>query len=161
MIADRVCDSTPDSVLCRHLSLCSAEVAPGLPGVTRPHRRNCDANEHGGANASQLPPVSPPHTPCSPSASAVTWPPTSLPAPVRSYRTLSALTCARSRHRRVCSLLSSCVTRGFRHTCPRLRFRGVAFRCVQRARSREVPLTGRLNLPSASDGLSQTQTFCR
>lgn len=138
---------TPDSVASRHLSLCTAEAAPGLPGVTRLHRCSGGANERGGTDASRLPPGSPSHAPCSPSASAVTWPPPSLTTPGRSYRPLSPLTCARLRHRRDCSLLSSCVTCRLRHRCPRLRFRGVAFRCCQRARSREVPLAGKPHGP--------------
>src|SRR5215211_3356785 len=65
-------DRTPDSVLSPpSLSAPQAQAAPGLAGITRHRRRGGDASERGSANALRLPPGSPPHAPCSPSASAV------------------------------------------------------------------------------------------
>ncbi len=87
-----------------------AEATPGLPGITRPHRRGCDASERGGPDALRLPPMSPPHTPCSPSTGAVAWPPTSLPTPVRAYRTLSPLTGPRPGGTALCCRLASHAT---------------------------------------------------
>lgn len=59
--------------------LVARRVLPGLP-------RGCDASERGGPDvALRLPPMSPPHAPCSPSAGAVAWPPASLPTPLVSY----------------------------------------------------------------------------
>ena len=49
-------DRTPDSVVCRHLSLRrKAQAAPGSAGVTRHRRRGGDASERGGTNALRLP----------------------------------------------------------------------------------------------------------
>jgi hypothetical protein len=112
------------------ISLQVAEAPCSAPGVTRSTRRaamraNGVVQTPGPQPA--LPPMSPPHAPCSPSAGAVAWPPTSLPTPVRSYRTLSPLTCALAGHRRVCSLLPSCVTQALPPGGPHLRFRGATF----------------------------------
>ena len=100
-LASRQLVAVPPILSCAAIYLrADARAAPGLAGATRPRRRGCDASERGGTNvetaraAPYSHTISPPHAPCSPSAGAVAWPPTSLPAPVRSYRTLSPLTCA-------------------------------------------------------------------
>lgn len=73
---------------CRHLSLRQSGGRSWFPGRYPARRRGCDASERGGTSVGSppLPPISPPHAPCSPSAGAVAWPPTSLPTPVRSYQ---------------------------------------------------------------------------
>jgi hypothetical protein len=55
-----------------------------IPGRYPARRHGGDASERGGTNVRSppLPPMSPPHAPCSPSAGAVAWPPTLLPTPV-------------------------------------------------------------------------------
>lgn len=123
-------DRTPDSVVCRHLSLRTAEAIPGSPGATRPRRPGGDANKRGGTNALRLPPMSLPHAPCSPR-------PAQSPSRRHHCRRWSALT--RPFHPspvawRACSLLPSCVTRSLHHTRPRLLFRGVALRSNAKVR---------------------------
>jgi hypothetical protein len=65
---------------CRVLPDLAVAAAMRANGVVRTERR------------AFLPPMSPPHTPCSPSASAVAWPPPLPTTPVGSYPTLSPLT---------------------------------------------------------------------
>jgi len=145
---------TPDSVVARHLSQATLPLskwtkalgglaAPGLPGVTRPHRRRCDGSEPGLCRAH--PTRLAPHQPAqSPSRShrcdrwwALTPPFHPSPVPVLAG------------HRLVCSLLPSCVTDRLLRQRPTLRFQWVACpTTVAGARSREVPQESALCSPA-------------
>jgi hypothetical protein len=133
-----------------------AQAAPSLMGVTHPHRCGGDASERSGAygqcDRTTLPPLSPPHAPCSSSwrshlARGVANPAGALlPHPFTPHLSLAAIGGSA-----LCCRLTS--ARCYHPTAPAYGFAGQhSSSDPSRSRSREVPLVTQrwrhFNLPS-------------
>ncbi len=125
----RARDSTPGSVLCRHLSLCPVGRGRSWPAgcyPASPSRLRCEQTWWYKRLAA---PTSEPAPHTLPSISQRSR----LAAGIATgaggllHHHFNPYLCGRCRHRRECFLLPSCVTHRLRHACPHLRFRGVAF----------------------------------